>query len=381
MTWLDWAIVVLTAGLAIIGFARGFIAAALALAGFAGGAFAGSRLVPLVLAGGAESPYAPLFGLLGAVLVGGLAAGLLEAVGAQMQARMGDALGIFDGLLGAALCVVLALGLAWVAGAAALSIPGLPEVRKSVQRSQILGSLNDVLPSSGPILNALARLDPLPEIDGPTPDLPPPRQAIARDPDVTAAQDSVVKITGSACGLSVAGSGWVAGADLVVTNAHVVAGQDDTTVQVAGEGPRLDAQAVAFDVRNDVAVLRVPGLDAPALTLEDGVESGSQAAILGFPRNGPFDIRAGRVGETVSARTQDAYGRGPVRRRITLLRGRIRPGNSGGPVLDASGGVVTTVFARAGSGEVPGGYGVPSDIVEEALAGVGGAVSTGPCVG
>jgi len=381
VTWLDWAIVVLTAGLAIIGFSRGFVAAALAVTGFAGGAFAGSRLVPLVLEGGAESPYAPLFGLLGAVLVGGLAAGLLEAVGAQMQTRMGEALGVFDGVVGAGLGAVLALGMAWVAGAAALSLPEVPQVRKSVQRSQILASLNDVLPSSGPILNALARLDPLPEIDGPTPDLPPPREAIARDPDVTAAQDSVVKITGSSCGLSVAGSGWVAAENLVVTNAHVVAGQEDTTVQVAGEGPELEAETVAFDPRNDVAVLRVPGLDAEPLELEEDVDSGSQAAILGFPRNGPFDIRAGRVGDTVTARTQDAYGRGPLRRRITVVRGRIRPGNSGGPVLNASGEVVTTVFASTVSDEVRGGYGVPNDIVAEALAGAGGPVDTGPCVG
>ena len=380
VTWLDWAIIALTASLAIIGFLRGFVAAALALGGFAGGAFAGSRLVPLLLGGGAESPYAPLFGLLGAVLLGGLAAGVLEAVGAQVQARMGDALGVFAGLLGAGLGAVLALGLAWVAGAAALSLPGVPQVRQGAQRSEIIGSLNDFLPSSGPILNALARFDPLPEIDGPTPDLPPPREAIARDPDVTAAQDSVVKVTGTACGLGAAGSGWVAGADLVVTNAHVVAGQEDTTVQVAGEGPRLDARAVAFDARNDVAVVRVPGLDAETLSLEEDVDAGSQAAILGFPRNGPFDIRAARVGDTVSALTQDAYGRGPLRRRLTVVRGRIRPGNSGGPVLNESGEVVTTIFASTVSDEVRGGYGVPNDIVEETLAGVDGPVDTGPCV-
>ncbi|HEV2819698.1 MAG TPA: MarP family serine protease [Solirubrobacteraceae bacterium] len=381
MTVLDWAIVAFVILLIPVGFARGFIAGALALGGFALGAFAGARLAPMLLAGGSESPYGAMFALVGAVLLGAILAGILEAAGTSVQSRMRGALGIFDGVLGAGLTAVLALGLAWLAGAAVLTLPGTTAVRGDVRRSSILQSLNDVLPSSGPILNALARLDPLPEIDGPTPDLPAPTQKIARDPDITGARDSVARIQGEACGGGVVGSGWVAGDDLVVTNAHVVAGVDDPSVEIGGDGPRLDASTVAFDPRNDVAVLRVDGLDAPALSLEEDVDVGSQAAILGFPGNGPFDIRAARVGKTVTTRTQDVYGRGPLRRRITLVRGKVRPGNSGGPVLNASGDVVTTIFAQSVGSEVNAGYGVPNEIVEETLAGAGGPVSTGPCVG
>lgn len=380
VTLLDWAIVGFVALLAIIGFARGFVAGALALGGFALGAFAGARIVPLVL-GDSSSPYAPLFGLLGAVTLGAILAGVFEGVGAALQARLGSTLGVFDGLLGAALTGVLGLALAWVAGAAALTFPGAEGVRADVQQSTILRSLNAALPPSGPILNALARLDPLPEIDGPAPDLPPPKEAIARDSDVTAARDSVARIKGTACGLGTVGSGWAAGDGLVVTNAHVLAGVDDATVQMGGDGPQLQATPVAFDTDNDVAVLEVDGLDAPALELEDNVDPGSQAAILGFPGNGPFDIRAGRVGETVTSLTQDAYGRGPIKRRLTIVRGRIRPGNSGGPALNADGDVVTTIFATTVDSDVRGGYGVPNEIVEETLAGAGGAVDTGPCVG
>jgi S1-C subfamily serine protease len=187
-------------------------------------------------------------------------------------------------------------------------------------------------------------------------------------------------VLGTACGVGVEGSGWVAADDVVVTNAHVVAGQDDTRVLPSGQEPGLDAGAIAFDPANDIAVLRVPGLDAPALDVARDPRSGTAAAILGFPLNGPFDVRAGRLGPTREVATQDAYGRGPVRRRIVSLRGAVRSGNSGGPVVDGDGRVLATIFAATTSGP-RGGYGVPNAIVREAVAGARGPVSTGPCGG
>ena len=136
-----------------------------------------------------------------------------------------------------------------------------------MQRSTILQHLNAALPPSSGLIEALARLDPFPRIDGPEARVPAPTRAIARAAGVEAAAGSVVKILGNACGLGVEGSGWVAGRELVVTNAHVVAGQKDTRVLLRGRQPGLDARAVAFDSRNDLAVLRVPGLEAAALTL------------------------------------------------------------------------------------------------------------------
>jgi S1-C subfamily serine protease len=210
----------------------------------------------------------------------------------------------------------------------------------------------------------------------------PPRASIARDAGVRAAAQSVVKVLGTACGLGVEGSGWVAGDGLVVTNAHVVAGQKDTQVLLRGRQPGTDASVVAFDPRNDVAVLRVPGLHAPALPLAADPRSGTAAAILGFPGNGPYDIRAGRVGETREVITQDAYGNGPVRRSITSLRGAVRSGNSGGPMVDARGSVVTTVFAATTTGP-RGGFGVPNAVVRATLRRAQGSqgVSTGACAG
>jgi S1-C subfamily serine protease len=382
VTPLDWIIVALALAFAGAGFGRGFVVGALSLAGFALGAFLGARLAPVLLHDGSSSPYAPLFALGGALLLGSTLSAGLAGVAAWIRgaARRIPGFSAVDGLLGAALSAAVALVIAWIAGAAALHVPGQPDVRHAVQRSAVLRTLNDLLPPSGPILNALARFDPLPAIRGPRADVPPPRAAIARDPDVAAAADSVVRVLGTACGLGVSGSGWVTPAGLVVTNAHVVAGQDDTTVQLRGEGPALDAEAVAFDARDDVAVLRVDGLQAPGLALDDDVPAGTEAALLGFPENGPYDVRPARLGAAQQALAQDAYGNGPVTRSILPLRGLVRHGNSGGPLVDEAGRVAGTVFAATVGDGRPGGYAVPNAVVADALARAnGGSVSTGPC--
>jgi S1-C subfamily serine protease len=311
----------------------------------------------------------------GAVLAGGL-----EGLGLRLRGmvRM-PGFGVFDGMLGAALSIAVALGMVWIAGAVALQTPGARVLRKEIQRSAILQQLNAVLPPTGSVLNALARFDPFPDVSGPLADVPPPTSGIAREPEVDAAGDSIVRVLGTACGLGVSGSGWVAGPGLVVTNAHVVAGQKDTTVQLRGEGPLLDAEAVAFDPQDDVAVLRVNGLDAPALHMAPIEREGADGAILGFPLDGPYDVRAARIGPTRAVVSQDAYGRGPVQRRMTALRGLVRPGNSGGPLVNADGEVVGTIFAaRTGSGPASG-YAVPDREVREALDEASGTVGTGPC--
>ena len=366
--------------MAIWGYAQGLIVGALSLAGFAGGAFLGSRLGPLLLEEGSRSPYAPLVALIGAVAVGGLLAGALELLGFRLRRRLGSRLGVLDGVAGAALVGCLGLGLVWIGGAVALHTPGASELREPIQRSAILKELNERLPPSGPILQALARFDPFPQVSGPDPDVGPPSAAIARDPDVERAGRSVVKVLGTACGLGVQGSGWVAGDGVVVTNAHVVAGQDDTTVQVQGQGARIDARAIWFDPRNDLAVLRTPGASGvPRLRLDEAADAGTSAAILGFPENGPYDVEAGRLGQTTTVVSQDAYGRGPVRRSITSLRGLVRSGNSGGPMVDAAGRVVTTIFAASVSDGGQSGFGVPDSIVRDALARASGPVETGAC--
>jgi S1-C subfamily serine protease len=380
MTLLDWGIVALALTLAVWGYQQGLIVGALTLTGFALGAFLGSRLGPELLSGGSESPYAPLVAALGALTLGALVAVTLEGFGLALRARLvrGTATHIADGIGGAALIAALALGLAWVFGAVALHTPGATELRSDVQRSTILRALNSLLPPSGPILNALNRVDPRRSVSGPPASVGPPDAAIARDQDVIGAGASVVKILGTACGLGLEGSGWAAAPGLIVTNAHVVAGSDDTTVTTRG-GVEADANAVHYEPRNDLAILSTP-LGLPALSLASSPRPGEPGAVLGYPENGPLTITPARFGSTQTVISQDSYGRGPLRRRMSSMRGDVRSGNSGAPLVDAAGRVMATVFAATTSGPA-GGYGVPDGVVRRALAGAGGPVDTGPCTG
>lgn len=382
MTTLDWIIVAFTLLMAIWGYTQGLVVGALSLGGFIVGAFLGSRLAPLLLSGGSQSPYAPLVTLVVAVILGGVLATVLETLGFELRRRMPPALGTIDGAAGAVLVACFGLALVWVGGAVALQTPGARHLRRDIQRSTILQALNGALPPSGPLLNALARFDPLPTVNGPPADVPAPNSRIARDPQVRAAGRSVVRVLGTACGLGVQGSGWVGGPGIVVTNAHVVAGETDTTVQPQGAGPRLQARAVYFDPHDDVAVLRVSGLSGvPALRMNGNASSGTSGAILGFPHDGPFDVEPARIGSTTEVLTQDAYGRGPVRRLITSFRGLVRSGNSGGPVVDGDGRVIATVFAASVGARRHTGFGVPDSVVSNALDRAHGPVSTGACAG
>lgn len=388
MTAIDWVIVAFVVLLAVYGYMQGFVVGAMSLAGFVAGAFVGTRLATLVVPGGDHSRYAPLFGLLGALLAGGVLATGLEAVGLRARSALRfPGVRTVDGVLGAALTACVGLGIAWIVGAIALQSTGSTTVRADIQRSAILRQLNRILPPSGPILNALARFDPLPAIPGPAADVPAPTRGILAASGVRGAARSTVRILGTACGLGVEGSGWVAGPHLVVTNAHVVAGENDTTVELRGAPPGLPAQVLALDVHDDIAVLRVAGLNARPLHLAPHPSSGQSVGILGYPLDGPYNPQPGRIGQTQAVSTENAYGQGPVTRSITPLRGLVRPGNSGGPLVDQAGQVVGTVFAAITSptpGGGPGGMAVPNSVVAAQLAQARSRstpVNSGQCAG
>ncbi len=378
MSTTDWIVLGVVVLFGLYGLSKGLVRGALSLAGFALGAYVGARLAPTVLADG--SPYAPLLALGGAIVGGTLLSSLAEILGVTLRSTLGVIPGLraLDSVAGMLLGAAAGLVLSWAVGAVLLYLPGQSELRRSVQDSAILSRINESFPPER-LLETLERVDPLGVLVGPPATVPPPQAAIARDPDVAAAAGSVVRISGIACGLGIEGSGWIARRGVVVTNAHVVAGIDRPQVD-RQDGRALTATVVAFDPRNDLAVLIVKGLDGRPLSVAEP-ESGVPVAILGYPENGPLTRTPARLGATGEFLSRDAYGRGPVRRSVTAVRGTVRPGNSGGPAVDALGRVRTTIFARR-PGE-RGGFGVPPELVRNALsrAAESGAALATDCAG
>jgi S1-C subfamily serine protease len=361
----DWIVLAIVGISALAGLKRGLIATTLSLGGLAAGAVIGARLAPHFLHHGASSPYTPLVGLAGA-LVGAV---LLQSVAsiAGSFARGGLAvippLRMLDSLGGLVAGAALGLAVVWVAGAVLLQLPGQTKVSNEVRGSVILQRLNAIVPPRS-VLRAFARVDPFPSIAGPAPPSTPPDARALSSGGARLARPSVVRITATACGLGVEGSGWVARPHIVVTAAHVVEGA--SSIEAGGHA----ARALVVDRKQDVAVLSVPGLRAAALPLVDA-HSGDSVAILGYPEDGPFDAQPGRMGTTADVLESGAL------REVTAISGLIRHGNSGGPAVNEAGQVETTVFAaRIGA---RAGYGVPAAPVRSALARAKGPVSTGRC--
>jgi len=373
--WIALAVVVLSA---LRGMRRGLVVTALSLGGLVAGAYAGSRIAPHLLHGGSGSAWTPLAGLIGAVLGAVLLQTLAAMAGSIARGGLRlTPLRLFDSFGGLILGAVAGVVLVWVLSATALLAPGQLALRRDVQRSAVVRRLDQAVPPRR-LLKLLARIDPFPSIAGPAPPSAPPSREISGNGTVQRASKDVVRVLGTACGVGVEGSGWFASRDLVVTAAHVVAGEHDTGIEIPGLSGIHPVEVVAFDAHNDVAVLRLRGLEADfALPLVDP-QPGSAVAIVGYPEDGPLQSAAGRVGPTAVALTQDAYGNGPVTRTITALAGDVRHGDSGAPAIDANGAVESTIFAARL--DAPGGYGVPASVVRRALDSVGrSAVSTGSC--
>jgi S1-C subfamily serine protease len=357
---------------------RGLVATLLGLAGFAVGAIIGSRLAPLLLQGGRHSPWLGVAGLIGALVGGSIVqVGAGAAANAFRAHVLHGPLAAADTAGGVAAGVVLGLAIAWLAAVVALEQPDL-HLRRNVQRSTILPALLRAVPAST-VLDALARFDPLPVVpaiadralDAPDP-------AVPHAPGPHHARASVVRVQGTACGLGIQGSGWVVRRGIVVTNAHVIAGEHDIAVQPPTAGT-YSAIPIAVDPGNDVAILRVHGLPLARLAMAPKDPSGGAVALIGYPQNGPLTSVPGRAGDPVTALAPGAYG-GSVRpRTVVPLRGRLEHGDSGGPVVDRRGRVVAMMFAAARGGG--GGFGVPLAAIRDALASARSPVSSGPCIG
>jgi S1-C subfamily serine protease len=343
----------------------GFLAGVFSLVGVVVGVSAGSRVASSLMPEGGN----PIYGAgitLGSILAFAVLGEVIaRTIGGSIRNRLSSPTSeTLDGFGGAVLGFALSLVLVWAVGVFTLQSPPLAELHPAVQDSRILQALDERMPSDL-LTRAVADLEPLPQIRGPKPEVSAPEGSIVEDPDVQAASASTLRVRGVACNYGVEGSGWVAGRNLVVTNAHVVAGETETHVQVGATGRRLPAKVVVFDEKNDIAVLRVNGLGLTPLHLA-APKPGKEAAVIGFPENGPLDIEPARTGTTQRVISSDAYDSGPVERVVTSFRVYVRPGNSGGPAVNEYGRVVSTIFASR-SGSDNSGYGIPSRIVHRHL--------------
>jgi hypothetical protein len=371
----DVLLIVWVAIFAVQGAFRGLLAQTLSLIGLAIGALAGSWVAPRLLS--ENSPWVAFAILVGA-LIGALVLGAASAALAESPRRFlafRPALRTADSVAGGVMGSALGLAFAWLLAVVALHQPGLG-FRKDVRDSTILPKLMRAVPPDR-VLQALNRFDPFPKLALGGATLPPPDASVLRSPGAKAAAGSVVKIHGTACGLGTQGSGWIVRRGLVATNAHVIAGERDTRV-LAPNGQTLDARPVYVDSRNDVALLRAPTLGVAPLAIDRAGSFPKQVAILGYPRDGPLTATAASAGEARTVIAPDAYDRRPGARLVVQLRGKVQPGESGGPVVDARGSVVAMVFAGARHGA--SGFAIPVKLVLRGVSSDLKPVSSGPCL-
>lgn len=379
MTVVDVIVLAWLLAWCVIGLARGMTEQLLSLGGLAAGAVVGGRLTPELLDGRVASEWVPVAALAGAVLGALLVQGLVLQLARPLvaAARTGPVAPL-DHAGGALVGLALGLALAWLVAAAAVYQGGHragSELREGVQRSAILSRTLAAVPPDR-LLAALERLDPLPLVPVSPGSLPPPDPSVLATPAAAAARDSVVQLRGTACGVGISGSGWVVADDLVVTNAHVVAGVSRPDVLAPG-GDRLQGVPVYVDRVDDVALVRVPGLDAPALPLGDGPEEATAVVLLGYPGGGALQAEAGTAApaRTVITETIDGSTRP---RHVVAVRGGLGPGSSGGPVVDRSGTVRAMIFGMR-PGDEDATAAVPPSEIADALAADLRPVDTGAC--
>jgi S1-C subfamily serine protease len=375
MNLLDWLLVVLVVAYALSGYWQGFVTGAFATVGLLLGGFLGIWAAPLVL-GGADPSLGVSLGALFIVILGAsLGQALLQYAGARVRERITwQPVRAVDAVGGAALSAVAVLLVAWALGYA-ISGTRIGPVTEQVRSSFVLGKVNSVLPASAPqvlqAFNQVVGMGFFPRYLEPfSPeqivDVAPGPKSLTSDPQVLATQGRVLKIRGANdCGRGVEGTGFVIADDRVMTNAHVVAGVDDPEVET-NDGTEL-ARVVLYDPDLDIAVLAVDTGGVKPIEPDTSVGAEDPVAIVGYPQDGPFDIEPGRVRANPTLRSPDIYGSGTVLRDVFSLRGLVRPGNSGGPILTPEGNYAGVVFA-ASVEDADTGYALTAKQVAESAA-------------
>jgi S1-C subfamily serine protease len=390
----DLLLVVLIVLSAVTGYRQGFLAGIAGFVGFLGGAALARTFAPGILSSYSIGLYKPILTILFVLIIAGLAQGLFSSLGARARASMGSgSLRVADSMGGSVLSGISVLLVAWFLAVAVVAGPPTALTGK-IRESVVLTNLDDVMPAQGRTLFSALRntFDEnfFPQVFAgiATPELvpvAPPDGTLGRSTVAQGARDSVVEVFGDAsrCKVTLTGSGFAIGKDTVMTNAHVVAGTDRVTVRLGGTERERSATVVLFDPLTDVAVLKVDNLDADVLEFASKPASrGDDAIVIGFPGGGDFTAGAARIRDIQDARGADIYDKTSVVREIYSLRAKVRPGNSGGPLLDERGRVLGMIFAASIDDPASGYALTASAIAKDAVNGsrATAPVSTGRCL-
>ncbi|MGW4194189.1 MarP family serine protease [Streptomyces sp. NPDC005004] len=383
MNVLDILLLAAAAWFAVVGYRQGFVVGILSVTGFLGGGLVTVYALPVIwdaLTGGRKVGTAiAVVAVVVVIVVASVGQALTTHLGGRLRrhitwspARALDATG------GALVNVAAMLLVAWLLGSA-LAQTTLPTVGREVRDSRVLVGMDQMLPGQADIwfkdFTSVLAQNGFPQVFSPFSNEPikevqPPDPALARGAVAVRAQRSIVKVTGTAhsCGKVLEGTGFVFGDRRVMTNAHVVGGVEEPTVQIGGEGRKYDAKVVLYDWRRDIAVLDVPDLKAPALRFSaQDADGGNGAIVAGFPENGSYDVRAARVRGRITANGPDIYHRGTVARDVYSLYATVRQGNSGGPLLTPQGKVYGVVFAKS-LDDAQTGYALTADEIRTDIA-------------
>lgn len=390
MNVLDWCLVALVGIYALSGYWQGFITGAFATAGLLLGGLAGIWAAPLALGDAAPSLWVSLGALFIVIICASLGQAVLQFAGSRIRDRITwQPVRALDAVGGSALSAVAVLLVAWALGVA-VSGTRIGAITPLVRESTLLAKVDQTLPGDADqVLQAFNNvvgttffpryLEPFAPERIVAVDPGDPR--MLTDPDVVAAQPSVLKVRGAnGCGSGVEGTGFLYATGRLMTNAHVVAGVTRPEVEIGGS--TVVASVVLYDPDLDIAVLSVPSAAVVPLKFDTEAQPLDDIAVVGYPQDGPYDVRSGRIRSQQRLRSPDIYGQGTVIRQVYSLRALIRPGNSGGPVLTSAGDVAGMVFAASVSDRDTGYALTASQVAESAAEGLTrqSPVDTGTCV-
>lgn len=396
MSWVDVVVLLLAVFAGVSGWRHGMAVALLSFVGVLGGAVLGVRLAPLLVAG-IQTPSTRVIASI-AVVVALVALGETTGVffGRRIRDRItGERILAVDSALGSLLQAVTVVIAAWLVALPLVSA-SFPGIAAGVRGSEVLKAVDSVMPAGArqlpTELRQLLNNSGFPDVLSPfakTPITPvgPPNGRLASSQTVQDARLSVVKVRGRApsCSRLLEGTGFVVGPEAVLTNAHVVAGTSQTSVEVTSRGGRtrqLGATVVFYDPKVDIALLAVPDLQVLVLQFASTPASvGDDSIILGYPLDGPFRATTAKVRDRIKLVGPDIYETGTVTRDVYTVRAVVRSGNSGGPMISPAGQVLGVVFGAAVDDSETG-FVLTAQQVESALAGgstLSRTVDTGSC--